>query len=93
MITDNPQDGERITENEIATRQFFSFTDQVTKEINDTQTTTEELENIASTVNVNNKVLSKRILNITTGATVFASGTAAGAVWHYYDSTTAHTPV
>ena len=93
MITDNPHDGERITENDIATPQFFSFTDQVTREINDTQTTTEELENIASTINVNNKVLSKRILNITTGATVFASGTSAGAVWHYYDSTTAHTPV
>lgn len=34
MITDNPRDGEKITEDGIITRLFFSFTDQITRHIN-----------------------------------------------------------
>jgi hypothetical protein len=58
------------------------------------QATTTELEDIADAINTDAaKVLGYAVLNTTTGVTVFASGDTDGAVWHYYDATTAHTPV
>ena len=94
MITDNPRDGEKITEEGIITRLFFSFTDQITRAINDRNTSTTDLENIASSVNTSpSKVLGFEMTNTTTGATVFASGNTDGAVWQYFNETTAHTPV
>ena len=59
----------------------------------DNISTTTDLEDITNTINTGtDKVLGKAILNETTGVTVFASGDTDGAVWHYYDGTTAHTP-
>ncbi len=94
MITDNPRDGDVIVKEGIATRLFFSFTDQLTRNVNDKESTTSDLEDITAKINTNpSKVLGFMILNTTTGATVFASGNTDGAVWHYYDSTLAHTPI
>jgi len=94
MITDTPRDGEKIVKDGIATRLFFSFIDQVTRVINDNQTSTADLENISSSVNTSpSKVLGFSLLNETTGVTVFASGNTDGAVWQYFNETTAHTPV
>lgn len=39
------------------------------------------------------KILGFAVLNTTTGATVFASGSADADVWHFYDESLAHTPV
>jgi len=56
--------------------------------------TTTHLEDITHVINTDAaKVLGYPVFNATTGITVFASGATDGAVWHYYDSTTAHTPV
>lgn len=58
------------------------------------ESNTTDLEDIAATINTDaSKVLGYMVLNVTTGVTVFASGDTDGGVWHYYDSTTAHTPV
>lgn len=56
--------------------------------------TTAELEDNTDAINTAAaKVLGYAVLNTTTGVTVFASGVGDSDVWHYYDSTTAHTPV
>ena len=58
------------------------------------EATTTQLVDIADPINTSaDKVLGRAVLNTTTGVTVFASGALDGSVWHYYDSTTAHTPV
>lgn len=58
------------------------------------ESTTTDLEDITATINTDAaKVLGYMVLNTTTGVTVFASGATDGAVWDYYDATTAHTPV
>ena len=58
------------------------------------QATTAELEDNTHAINTSaDKVLGYAVLNTTTGVTVFASGNGDSSVWHYYDSTTAHTPV
>lgn len=58
------------------------------------ESNTTDLEDISAEINTDaSKVLGYMVLNTTTGVTVFASGLTDGAVWHYYDSTTAHTPV
>lgn len=58
------------------------------------ESNTTDLEDITATINTDAaKVLGYMVLNTTTGVTVFASGATDNAVWHYYDSTTAHTPV
>lgn len=55
--------------------------------------TTAQLVDIGHTINTDAaKVLGYMVLNTTTGVVVFASGATDGAVWHYYDGTTAHTP-
>lgn len=54
---------------------------------------TAELEDISNSVNTSEaKILGYIVRNTTTGALVFASGSADGDVWHYYDGSTAHTP-
>ena len=94
MITDTPRDGETIVKDGIATRLFFSFIDQITRSVNDKETSTADLEDINSSVNISPvKVLGFSLLNETTGVTVFASGNTDGAVWQYFNETTAHTPV
>ena len=58
------------------------------------EASTVQLIDIADPINTSaDKVLGYQVLNTTTGVTVFASGATDGAVWEYYDSTTAHTPV
>lgn len=58
------------------------------------QATTTQLEDNTHAINTDAaKVLGYTVLNTTTGVTVFASGNGDSSVWHYYDSTTAHTPV
>lgn len=57
------------------------------------EATTTQLEDVTDAINTSaDKVLGYMVLNLTTGVTVFASGATDGAVWHFYDSTTAHTP-
>jgi hypothetical protein len=58
-----------------------------------TLSNTTDLEDQSATINTTGKVFGKAVKNTTTGVLVFASGTGATAVWHYYDETTAHTPV
>ena len=59
-----------------------------------TEATTAQLEDNAHEINTSaDKVLGRSVYNSTTGVTVFASGNGDSDVWHYYDSTTAHTPV
>lgn len=56
--------------------------------------TTAALEDITDSINTGAaKELGYMVLNTDTGLTVFASGNTDGAVWHYYDESTAHTPV
>lgn len=56
--------------------------------------TTAELEDITDAINTAAaKELGFMVLNTTTGLTVFAAGSADGSLWHFYDETTAHTPV
>jgi hypothetical protein len=97
MITNSPRDGQQITKDGIALPDFFLYLDQVTKDLNSltaAQATTAELIDITNPVNTDaSKVLGYQVLNSDTGATVFASGSTDGAVWHYYDESTAHTPV
>ena len=56
-------------------------------------TTTDQLEDITSEINTSSdKGLGYPAINSDTGVLVFASGDTNGAVWHYYNETTAHTP-
>ena len=56
--------------------------------------TTAQLIDITDFINTDaSKVLGYMVLNLDTGVHVFASGATDGAVWHFYDSSTAHTPV
>jgi hypothetical protein len=58
------------------------------------EATTTQLTDITDPINTSaDKVLGRMVLNASTGVMVFASGNTDGAVWHFYDSTTAHTPV
>lgn len=97
MITNSPRDGQQITKDGIALVDFFLYLDQVTKDLNDLtdrRATTAELTDITNPINTDaKKVLGYQVLNTDTGATVFASGNTDGAAWHYYDESTAHTPV
>ena len=97
MIDNAPRDGEKIIEEGVASRNFFLFIDQVKESLNDILTpraTTAELEDISNPINTGAaKVLGYSVLNTTTGVTVFAAGSANGSVWHYYNESTAHTPV
>lgn len=56
--------------------------------------TTAELVDITNAINTDAaKILGYQVLNITTGATVFASGNTDAAVWQFYDESLAHTPI
>ena len=95
-MIDQPKDGALIVEEGIATRDFFLLLDQIAGSINAniTESTTAKLIDIADDINTTTaKVLGFPVRNIDTGVLVFASGNTDGSVWHFYDSTTAHTPV
>lgn len=56
--------------------------------------TTTELEDATDAINTDAaKVLGYMVKNVTTGVHVFASGNGDTSVWHFYDESTAHTPV
>ncbi len=56
--------------------------------------TTTKLADVGDAINTAAaKVKGYMVLNITTGVTVFASGNADADVWHFYDETTAHSPI
>jgi len=95
-MIDQPKDGDVIVEEGIATRDFFLLLDQIASAINGNigESTTAQLENIADDVNTSaDKELGYPRRNLDTKRLLFASGNTDGAVWHYYDSTTAHTPI
>ena len=59
-----------------------------------TTSTTAALEDVTNSINTDaSKELGFMVKNTTTGLVVFASGNTDGAVWHFYDGSTAHTPV
>ncbi len=94
-MIDQPKDGDVIVEEGIATTDFFLLLDQIASAINDniSESTTTKLIDITDDINTDaSKVLGFPVRNLDTGVLVFASGDTDGAVWHFYDSTTAHTP-
>ena len=95
-VIDQPRDGAVIVIDGKATQDFFLLLDQIVATLNDriAESETVHLEDIADDINTSaDKVLGFPVRNIDTGVLVFASGNTDGAVWHYYDETTAHTPV
>jgi len=55
--------------------------------------TTTELADVSDAINTSNKAIGKMVFNTTTGAPVWAVGTAAASVWNDATGSTAHTPV
>jgi len=95
-MVDQPQDGDVIVEEGRATQDFFLLLDQIVAAINGNivESQTSHLIDIADDINTDaSKVLGFPVRNIDTGVLVFASGDTDGAVWQYFNETTAHTPV
>ena len=98
MIVNDPQDGDVVVKEGAPTPRFFAFLDEIKRAIDQStapvSATTLELEDNTSTINTDDaKILGYQLLNSTTGATVFASGNGDSSVWHFYDESTAHTPI